>query len=43
MSAYQQMGHHSMNLVEDPLLDTYHGAILSPVNYTEAEVSNQII
>lgn len=42
MSAYQQMGHHSANLVEEPLLNGYQGAILSPVNYTEAEISEQV-
>lgn len=42
MSAYQQMGHHTVNLIEDPLLEGYTGAILSPVNYTETEISNQV-
>lgn len=42
MSAYQQMGHHTVNLIEDPLLERYTGAILSPVNYTEAEISSQV-
>jgi hypothetical protein len=43
MPAYQQMGHHTVNLIEDPLLERYRGAILSPVNYTEAEISNQVV
>ena len=42
MSAYQQMGHHTVNLIEDPLLEGYVDAILSPVNYTETEITSQV-
>src|SRR5687768_15124772 len=37
MPAYQQMGHQSENLLFEPDLSAYAGAILSPVNYTEDE------
>ena len=42
MSSYQQMGHHSENLLFEPELGTYSGAILSPVNYDPAETTAQI-
>jgi len=38
MTAYQQMGHHSTNLVFDAELSGYDGAILSPVNEDERQV-----
>lgn len=43
MPAYHQMGHDSINLVlEDHLRSVFHGAILSPVNASEAVTSLQI-
>ncbi len=42
MSAYQQMGHHSENLVSDPGLTRFRGAILSPVNYRKGDISGQV-
>ena len=42
MSVYHQMGHHSENLLLVPELNRYAGAILSPVNYAESEMSDQI-
>src|SRR5215212_6447213 len=36
------MGHHSENLLDDPRLSQYSGAVLSPVNYREPEVRDQI-
>lgn len=42
MTAYQQMGHHADNLLGDPLLSGYAGAILSPVNYRMTDVARQI-
>lgn len=36
MSAYQQMGHNSDNLLHDPDLTAYKGVILSPVNHDVA-------
>jgi hypothetical protein len=42
MSVYHQMGHHSANLLNDAKLKKYSGAILSPVNYSEAEVTSQV-
>jgi hypothetical protein len=42
MGAYQQMGHQSHNLLSDKSLSTYEGAILSPVNYCEEDVTNII-
>jgi hypothetical protein len=42
MGAYHQMGHHSENLLEEPELAAYRGAILSPVNYTEVQVAGQV-
>jgi hypothetical protein len=38
MSAYQQMGHQSENLLAEPHLSSYRGAVLSPVNYSEPEL-----
>lgn len=37
MSAYHQLGHHSANLVLEPGLSSYKGAVLSPVNYSPTE------
>lgn len=42
MSAYHQMGHDSRNLLSEKNLAAYRGAILSPINYTENEVMQQI-
>lgn len=42
MSVYHQMGHHSENLLRDPELSVYRGAILSPVNYTLQDVVEQV-
>lgn len=42
MGAYHQMGHDSVNLLGVPELSGYVGAILSPVNYIEADVIGQI-
>lgn len=38
MPAYHQMGHHSTNLVFEPGLNSFKGAILSPVNEDEGQV-----
>lgn len=42
MPAYQQMGHQSDNLIAEPRLGDYAGAILSPVNYSADQVSVQL-
>lgn len=42
MGAYHQMGHHSENLLFEPQLKEYAGAILSPVNYTMTVVASQV-
>ena len=42
MPVYHQMGHHSENLLLVPELNRYAGAILSPVNYAENEIADQI-
>jgi len=42
MGAYHQMGHDSQNLLAEEHLDSYIGAILSPVNYSEEKVKEQI-
>ncbi|MHB8999620.1 MAG: hypothetical protein ACYC9N_08945, partial [Thermoanaerobaculia bacterium] len=42
MPAYHQMGHDSINLLDNSNLSAYAGAILSPVNYTEADTRSQI-
>lgn len=42
MPAYHQMGHDSRNLLDNAELAAYNGAIVSPVNYTEAETRSQI-
>ena len=42
MPAYQQMGHHSENLLFDPDLSGFAGAVLSPVNYDESATQAQI-
>jgi hypothetical protein len=42
VSVYHQMGHHSENLLLDSQLQKFSGAILSPVNYCEADVTCQV-
>ena len=42
MAVYQQMGHHSENLLEESELNAYSGAILSPVNYDLDEITAQV-
>jgi hypothetical protein len=42
MAVYHQMGHHSENLLWDSRLSLYSGAILSPVNYSEADIISQV-
>src|ERR1043166_6848370 len=42
MPTYQQMGHDSQNLLDDPALTAYAGAIISPVNYTEDDTRSHI-
>ncbi len=42
MGAYHQMGHDSENLLSEPDLGRYQGAILSPVNYAKPDVIAQI-
>jgi hypothetical protein len=42
MSVYHQMGHDSVNLLAEPDLAAYRGAILSPVNYALPEVVAQV-
>ncbi|WP_310570961.1 hypothetical protein [Gemmatimonas sp.] len=42
MSAFHQMGHDSENLLREPELSSFRGAILSPVNYNEAKVASQV-
>jgi hypothetical protein len=42
MGAYHQMGHDSENLLTEPGLSAYRGAILSPCNYPEAALAAQI-
>jgi hypothetical protein len=42
MGVYHQMGHDSENLVGVPELSSFAGAILSPVNYTFEEISQQV-
>jgi hypothetical protein len=42
MSVYHQMGHHSENLVSAEHLGRYVGTILSPVNYDQQSISNQL-
>lgn len=42
MGSFHQLGHHSVNLVADPSLAAYSGAILSPVNYAEDESKLQV-
>jgi hypothetical protein len=42
MSAYHQMGHDSENLLWAEELSQYRGAILSPVNYSQTKVADQI-
>ena len=43
MSVYHQMGHHSVNLLNSPELNSFSGAILSPVNYNEDEIRSQMV
>lgn len=40
--AYHQIGHHSENLIFEPELAGFHGAILSPVNYDPEKTQVQI-
>jgi len=42
VSVYHQMGHDSINLVNEPNLSNYSGAILSPVNYDEEKIIAQV-
>jgi hypothetical protein len=42
MSAYHQMGFDSENLLRDPSLQGFRGAILTPVNYPEERTATQI-
>ena len=42
MTTYHQMGHGSVRLLSEDRLRGYAGAILSPVNYSEAQVQDQI-
>jgi hypothetical protein len=42
MTVYHQMGHDSENLIFEDHLSGYRGAFLSPVNYNEYKISNQI-
>lgn len=42
MPAYHQMGHDSENLLLEPGLAAFRGMIISPVNYSEADVSAQV-
>jgi len=42
MPTYHQMGHDSENLLSEKDLIGYKGALLSPVNYTEQEVAQQV-
>lgn len=43
MGVYHQMGHDTINLVNESLLSNYFGAILSPVNYNEEKIKNHVI
>lgn len=42
MSVYHQMGHHSENLISAEHLDGFRGAILSPVNYNQQNIQQQL-
>lgn len=42
MATYQQMGHHTQNLLFEPRLGRYSGAIMSPVNASPEEAGNII-
>lgn len=42
MSVYFQMGHHSENLIGEQDLDEYKGIILSPINRSPDELTNDI-
>ena len=42
MSVYHQMGNDSINLVFEPNLSVYKGAIISPVNATKAETLGHV-
>jgi hypothetical protein len=42
MSVYHQVGHDSINLVNDEQLNQYQGMVCSPVNYVEEKVVNHI-
>jgi hypothetical protein len=42
VGVYHQMGHQSENLITEPRLSRYQGAIFSPVNYTRERVTSLI-
>ncbi|MCU7925657.1 MAG: hypothetical protein KZQ97_04350 [Candidatus Thiodiazotropha sp. (ex Dulcina madagascariensis)] len=42
MATYQQMGHHTQNLLFESHLTRYTGAIMSPVNASPDEIENTI-
>lgn len=42
MSVYHQMGHDSENLLFEKYLNSYRGAILSPVNYSKPNTISQV-
>ncbi|MES2643871.1 MAG: hypothetical protein V4850_30565 [Myxococcota bacterium] len=42
MPAYHQMGHHSTNLIFQPELAAFRGAILSPVNEDQGQVAELV-
>jgi len=42
MTVYLQMGHASDGLIGSPHMDRYTGAILSPVNYIEADMASHV-
>lgn len=42
MATYQQMGHHTKNLLFEPQLSRYSGTIMSPVNASPSDAKNII-
>ena len=42
MSVFHQIGHASINLVNEERLSQFKGMVCSPVNYSEAEITSQI-
>lgn len=42
MSVFHQIGHNSMNLVNEPDLGQYCGMVCSPLNYTELDIAGQV-